>query len=50
MTYSMLAHAGPAGEAAVLAVVNHSWLAGRLPAAWKVANIQPIPKPRDPTK
>ena len=47
--YSMLAHAGPAGDAALLALVNASWQAGRLPPSWKVADIQPIPKPKDPT-
>ena len=48
--YSMLAHVGPAGDAALLAVLNASWAAGRLPPAWKEADIQPIPKPREPTK
>ncbi|KAG0720443.1 RNA-directed DNA polymerase from mobile element jockey [Chionoecetes opilio] len=46
----MLAHAGPAGDAALLATLNASWLAGHLPPAWKEADIQPIPKPREPTK
>ena len=46
----MLAHCGPAGSAALLLLVNASWLAGRLPPAWKEADIQPIPKPRDPAK
>ena len=50
VTYSMLAHAGPAGEAALMALINCSWLTGRLPAAWKAADIQPIPKPREPDK
>ncbi|XP_050717435.1 uncharacterized protein LOC126999146 [Eriocheir sinensis] len=50
VTYSMLAHAGPAGDAALLALLNASWRAGRLPPAWKEADIQPIPKPREPTK
>ncbi|XP_076046411.1 uncharacterized protein LOC143028348 [Oratosquilla oratoria] len=50
VTYSMIAHAGSAGEAALLATVNESWMAGRLPPSWKEANIQPIPKPREPTK
>ncbi|XP_076069251.1 uncharacterized protein LOC143041313 [Oratosquilla oratoria] len=50
VTYSMLAHAGPAGEAALLALMNHSWLVGRLPTTWKRADIQPIPKPREPSK
>ncbi|XP_063887725.1 uncharacterized protein LOC135115154 [Scylla paramamosain] len=48
--YSMLAHAGPAGDAALLATINASWMAGCLPPAWKEADIQPIPKPREPTK
>lgn len=30
VTYSMLAHAGPSGEAVVLVLVNCSWLAGCL--------------------
>lgn len=50
MSYSMLAHAGPAGDAALLAMLNASWIAGHLPPAWKEANIQPIPKPKEPTK
>ena len=50
VTYSMLAHAGPAGDAALLSLLNASWLAGRLPPAWKEADIQPIPKPREPSK
>ncbi|KAG0716376.1 putative RNA-directed DNA polymerase from transposon BS [Chionoecetes opilio] len=33
VTYSMLAHAGPAGDAALLATLNASWLAGHLPPA-----------------
>ncbi|XP_050706570.1 uncharacterized protein LOC126991941 [Eriocheir sinensis] len=44
----MLTHAGPAGDAALLALLNASWLAGRLPPAWKDADIQPIPKPKEP--
>ncbi|XP_076041976.1 uncharacterized protein LOC143025848 [Oratosquilla oratoria] len=50
VTYSMMAHAGPAGDAALLATVNESWMAGCLPPSWKEADIQPIPKPREPTK
>ena len=50
VTYAMLAHAGPAGDAALLATLNASWMAGHLPPAWKEADIQPIPKPREPTK
>ena len=50
VTYSMLAHAGPAGDAALLSLLNASWLVGRLPSAWKEADIQPIPKPREPAK
>ena len=50
MTYSMLAHVVPAGDAALLSLFNASWLAGRLPPAWKEADIQPIPKTREPTK
>ncbi|KAG0722845.1 hypothetical protein GWK47_043783 [Chionoecetes opilio] len=46
----MLAHAEAAGETALLALINSSWLAGRLPCAWKEADIQPIPKPREPTR
>ncbi|KAG0716033.1 LINE-1 reverse transcriptase [Chionoecetes opilio] len=42
----MLAYAG----AALLALINSSWLAGHLPSAWKEADIQPIPKPREPTR
>ncbi|KAK3895219.1 hypothetical protein Pcinc_001078 [Petrolisthes cinctipes] len=48
--YSMLAHAGPAGDAALLATLNASWTAGRLPPAWNEADIKPIPKPREPSK
>ncbi|KAG0730042.1 hypothetical protein GWK47_029102 [Chionoecetes opilio] len=49
VTYSMLAHPGPAGTPRA-STLNASWLAGHLPPAWKEADIQPIPKPRDPTK
>lgn len=45
VTYSMLAHAGTAGDAALLALLNASWMAGRLPPAWKDAD---IPKPKEP--
>lgn len=48
VTYTM--HAGSSGEAAVLALVNCSWVAGRLPSARKATDIQPIPKPRNPTR
>ncbi|KAK3886584.1 hypothetical protein Pcinc_009232 [Petrolisthes cinctipes] len=48
--YSMLAHAGPAGDAALLATLNASWTEGRLAPAWKEADIQPNPKPREPSK
>ncbi|XP_076042053.1 uncharacterized protein LOC143025957 [Oratosquilla oratoria] len=50
VTYSMLAHAGPAGEASLLALMNQSLLVGRHPNTWKRADIQPIPKPREPSK
>lgn len=46
--YSMLTHAGPGGEAALLAVFNVSWLAGCLPPTWKIADIQSVPKLREP--
>ncbi|XP_050724605.1 uncharacterized protein LOC127002567 [Eriocheir sinensis] len=48
ITYSMLAQVGPAGDEA--GPTRHSWREGRLPVAWKTADIQPIPKPREPTK
>lgn len=49
VTYSMLTHAGLVREAAILAVLNYS--AGEmLPSATKLADIQPIPKPRNPIK
>ncbi|XP_076044675.1 uncharacterized protein LOC143027293 [Oratosquilla oratoria] len=50
VTYSMIAHAGPAGDAALLATVNESWMARCLPPSWKEADIQPIPNPRESTK
>ena len=50
VTYTMLAHAGASGEAAVLALINCSWVAGRLPATWKAADVQPIPKPKEPDR
>ena len=49
-TYTMLRSAGRAGEDALLALVNASWMVGRLPARWKEALIHPIPKPREPEK
>ncbi|KAG7178150.1 putative pol-like 27, partial [Homarus americanus] len=48
ITYSLLSNAGPAGELALLTVINASWSAGKLPSAWKRANIVLIPKPNDP--
>ncbi|XP_076039453.1 uncharacterized protein LOC143024524 [Oratosquilla oratoria] len=50
VTYSMIAHAGPAGDSALLGTVNESWMAGCLPPSGKEADIQPIPKPREPTE
>lgn len=50
VTYSMLAHFGLAEEEPVLALINHSWQEGRLPKAWKAVDIQPLPKPSEPTK
>ena len=50
ITYSMLRSMGPAGESAMLALVNASWSAGRLPETWKTAVIHPIPKPKEPNK
>ena len=46
----MLAHAGTDRDAKLLAQLNASGLAGCLPPVWKEAYIQPIPKPREPTK
>ncbi|KAG7172022.1 RNA-directed DNA polymerase from mobile element jockey-like 10, partial [Homarus americanus] len=48
ITYSLLRNAGLAGELALLTVINASWSAGKLPSAWKRANIVPIHKPNDP--
>ncbi|KAG7165507.1 RNA-directed DNA polymerase from mobile element jockey-like 37, partial [Homarus americanus] len=48
ITYSLLSNAGLAGELALIIVINASWSAGKLPSAWKRANIVPIPKPNDP--
>ena len=50
ITYSMLSHAGTAGHEALLQAINASWTAQRLPPEWKKADIQPIPKPREPDK
>lgn len=44
VSYSMLAHVGLALDAALLAMLNASWIAGRLPPVWKEADIQPIPR------
>ncbi|KAG0718417.1 putative RNA-directed DNA polymerase from transposon BS [Chionoecetes opilio] len=46
----MLANVGASGEKAILALINCSWLTGRLPSEWKAADIQPLPKPKEPTK
>ncbi|XP_076043615.1 uncharacterized protein LOC143026730 [Oratosquilla oratoria] len=48
VTYSILAHLGPAGDEAFLRVINGSWRTGRLPTAWKTATIVLIPKPKEP--
>ncbi|XP_071524385.1 uncharacterized protein [Panulirus ornatus] len=50
ITYSMLCHAGEAGHEALLQAINASWTAQKLPLEWKKADIQPIPKPREPEK
>ena len=50
MTYSMLSRARPAVDIALLATLNASWLVGCLPPMWKEVDIQPIHKPREPTK
>lgn len=50
VTYIMLEHARPAGHAALLAKLNASWLDCLVLPAWKEADIQPNPKPREPTK
>ena len=47
--YQMLRFMGEAGERALLSLLNASWVAGELPAAWKQAIIVPIPKPQDRT-
>ena len=49
-TYSMLRNMGPAGDSALLALINASWIEGRLPTRWKSAVIKPIPKPKEPGK
>ena len=43
-------HRASGDAALLLAMINASWAARRLPPAWKEADIQPIPKPREPTK
>ncbi|XP_076062460.1 uncharacterized protein LOC143037793 [Oratosquilla oratoria] len=48
VTYSMLAHLGPAGDEAFFRVINASWRAWRLPTAWKTATIVSIPKSKEP--
>ena len=45
ITHSMISHLGPEGRKAFLRVINESWRCGRLPNAWKKADITPIPKP-----
>lgn len=50
ITYSIINHAGNVGLQAILALFNHSWRRGKLPAAWKEADITPIPKPNEENK
>lgn len=50
ITYSMILHSGNAGTQAILSVINHSWRVGKLPSAWKHADITPIPKPKEENK
>lgn len=50
ITYSMISQSGRAGAQAILALINHSWRLGKLPDAWKLADITPIPKPKERNK
>ncbi|XP_076030910.1 uncharacterized protein LOC143019096 [Oratosquilla oratoria] len=50
VTYTMVTHADPAGEQGILGLINHSWAIGHLPSTCKSADIQSIPKPKDPVK
>lgn len=40
--YSILVHAGHAGETAIVTLINASWLMGHLQSPWKTTDIQPI--------
>lgn len=50
ITYSMIKHSGIAGMQAILSLINHSWRIGKLPSAWKQADITPIAKPKEENK
>ena len=49
ITYSMIFQSGPQGELAFLNLINHTWTLNVRPTKWNQADIQPIPKPKDPT-
>ncbi|KAK3876646.1 hypothetical protein Pcinc_018575 [Petrolisthes cinctipes] len=50
ITYSIISGLGTGGHAALLTIMNESWGVGRLPLAWKKADILPIPKPKEKGK
>lgn len=50
ITYSMITNLGSTGQNALLNIINESWSIGRLPVAWKKADVLPIPKPKEKGK
>ena len=48
ITYTMVRMLGPAGDTALLRLINKSYTEQTRPTIWNKQDIQPIPKPRDP--
>ena len=48
ITYTMVRMLGPAGDTALLRLINKSYTEQTRPTVWNKQDIQPVPKPRDP--
>ena len=48
ITYTMVRMLGPAGDLALLRLINKSHTEQKRPRIWNKQDIQPVPKPRDP--
>ena len=48
ITYTMIKYMGPAGETALLRIINKTHIEQTRPVTWNQQDTQPIPKPKDP--